>query len=117
MKNRKLKILTAVFSIFIVVVLGLLAKLFIIGEPVDGAQLYCETSTDGASLDLRITSVESAMAIRGVKLERDGTTLSISARKVLVSPLFPDGTVQTAVNLDGIETISLGGQIIWTNAE
>lgn len=100
-------------GVLITAVLGFAVKLFVIGEPADGTQLYCRTSLEGEALELQVDPVESAVALRGWSFKRDGNTLLIRARKVLVSPLFPGETFVTAIDLDGIETVSLGGQIIF----
>lgn len=116
MKNT-FKITTALSGAVLLVILGFLAKIYLIGEPVDGSQLYCTTSARDTALELRVDTAESAMALRGWKLQRDGNTLSIRARKVLVSPLFSDGTFETVIDLQGIETVLLGGTVIWTDEE
>ena len=56
---------------------------------------------------------DSAMAFQRGRLKREGGTLSISARKVLVSALFSDGAFQTTIDLDGVTEIYLGGLKIW----
>jgi len=111
MKKKPLKI-TLLFSA--AVILGLFIKFYFIGEPVDGAQLCCTVSVNGPSLELQVDSAESAMALRGWKWKQDGNALLISARKVPVSPLFSNGSFRASIDLEGIETISLGGTIIWT---
>lgn len=113
MKGKLAKAIWACFGAVIVIALGLAVNLYIIGEPADGAQLCCRTSLEGESLKLQVDSVESAVVLRGWRFKRDGNTLWISARKVLVSPLFPEGTFATTIDLDGVETVSLGGQVIF----
>ena len=56
---------------------------------------------------------DSSMAFQRGRLKREGGTLSISARKVLVSALFSDGAFQTTIDLDGVTEIYLGGLKIW----
>lgn len=105
-----------VICTLIMIVFCVLVKLFIIGEPVDGAQVNVAVSAEGQTLSLRVDAVESAVALGGWQLRRDGNTLSISARKVLVSPLFPSGTYQTEIDLEGLTDIELGGRAIWSDA-
>lgn len=115
MKTRPLKIRSLFLGAAFLVILGFLTKLYIIGEPVDGAQLSCTTSVNGKTLELQVDSTESAMALRGIRVEQDGSTLRIRARKVLVSPLFFDGSFRTAIDLSGLKTVAIGGKIIWTD--
>lgn len=115
MKTRPLKIRSLFLGAAFLVILGFLTKLYIIGEPVDGAQLSCTASVNGKTLELQVDSAESAMALRGIRVEQDGSTLRIRARKVLVSPLFFDGSFRTAIDLSGLKTVAIGGKIIWTD--
>ncbi len=104
----------AVISIFVMISLGILLSIFVIGEPIDGKQLYCTTSLNGQTLSLRVEPVESGVALRGWKFRKDNNVLHISARKVLVSPLFHEGTYETSIDLEPIESITVGGQTIWS---
>ncbi|MBD5461830.1 MAG: hypothetical protein HDR24_02035 [Lachnospiraceae bacterium] len=118
MKTGYYKKAAAIISgILVFVALGFFLKLYIIGEPVDNAQVYCSTVVDGQNLELRIESVESAIAFRGWKIEQEGNTLSITARKVLVSPLFDGGSYETTIDLEAIENVWFGGQLIWSKSD
>lgn len=57
----------AVISILVLVSMGILLSLFVVGEPIDGKQLYCTTSLNGQTLKLRVEPVESGVALRGWK--------------------------------------------------
>lgn len=109
--------MAAVFCILAGIILCFAIKLFVIGEPVDGGQLYFTASGDGQTLELQVNPIESAVALRGWRFKKDGGTLSISARKVLVSPIFSAGTFQTSIDLDGVTEVYLGGQRIWPDGE
>lgn len=115
MKRKPLNVTLLLLGAALLATFGILTKLFVIGEPVDGAQLHCTASVSGSSLELRVNTEESAMALRGWSLKQEGNTLQICARKVLVSPLFSDGSYQTSIDLEGIKTISLGGSVIWSD--
>lgn len=109
-KSTQKRMIAVLFGVVILIVLGIILNLFIIGEPVDGTQMNWTVSKDGQMLKLRVeNNRDSAMAFRGWRLKRDGGTLSISARKVLVSALFSDGACQTTIDLDGVTEIYLGG--------
>ena len=108
------KALTTIICALLLIVFGIFLQLFVLGEPVDRMQVYFNTSVNGQSLDLRIVSIESGVALRGWRFEQDGGTLFIRARKVLVSPLFDKGYYETTINLESIDNISFGGQEIWS---
>lgn len=86
---------------------------FVIGEPVDGKQLLTTAIVDDSKLELQVSAEGSAVALKGWKYEKEGTDLFISARKVPVSPLFSDGNYRDSIDLDGLECVYLGGQVIW----
>ena len=101
------------FRSLLVLCVGFAAKLFLIGDPVAGGQVYCTVSENGQDLELQVDTVESAMALRGWKHEQDGGTLYLSARKVLVSPFFDEGHYETSIKIGAIDKIVLGGEIVW----
>lgn len=114
MKNKLKHKAMILLGIAFIIVLAFMLKLFIIGEPVDGVQVVYVTSANGQLLDLQVDTPESAIAFRGWKQHQDGSTLYISARKVLVSPLFHEGHYETSIDLETVETIILGGKVIWS---
>ena len=93
---------------------GFAAKLYWIGEPVDGAQLHCTTSVEGQILTLTVETEEPAMALRGLEFCRESDTMLIHLHKVPVSPVCSENSTQATLNLDGIRQVRLGGQTIWT---
>lgn len=98
---------------FLAAFLAVVLDLFLIGEPIAGEQVSYTVSADGQRLELQADAIDSAVALRGWKFRREDSTLYISARKVLVSPLFDEGHYETSVDAEGIETIILGGKTIW----
>lgn len=115
--NWKKMLIKIIIGIVAVVILWVPFKLFIIGEPVDCAQVYYTADVNDQKLKLQIESVESAAALRGWKFEQDGDTLYISARKVLASPLFEEGSYETIIDLKTIERVSFGGHVVWSDAD
>lgn len=114
---KRKSFICTIISIFVMISLIILLSLFVIGEPIDGKQLYCTTSLNGQTLNLRVEPVESGVALRGWKFRKDNNILYISARKVLVSPLFHEGTYETSIDLEPIESVMVGGQTIWSYAD
>lgn len=90
-----------------------LVNLFVIGEPVDGKQMLTTAIVNDSKLELQASAEGSAVALKGWKYEKEGTDLFISARKVPVSPLFSEGTYRDSIDLNGLECVYLGGQVIW----
>ncbi len=102
-------------GVLLVIVLGFAAKLYVIGEPIDGEQVYCTASVNGQNLKLQIETVESGMALRGWKYKQDGSVLYISGRKVLVSPFFNEGYYEASINIELIERVLFGNKVIWSS--
>lgn len=108
------KSLLIIMCVLTAVVLVICLNSFVIGEPIDEAQVNCTISEHTNNLELKVTAIESAVALKGWKMNQDGNTLYISARKVLASPLFNEGSYETSIDLEGIEQILFGGQVIWS---
>ena len=89
-------------------------KLFLIGDPVDGAQVHYSITEDGDSLRLNVATSSSAIAFRSWKFHQEGSRLYISCRKVLVSPLFSSGTYDSTIDTLKLDQLYLGGKLIWT---
>ena len=102
-----------ILAIALLLILGAMTKLFLIGEPIDGRQVHCTLSLSGQNLELHVAPAESDMALRGWEFKQDGSTLFISGRKVLVSPLFSEGYYEASIDIKSIDHIYLGGQAIW----
>lgn len=113
MKKSYKKRLMIIIGAILVFCMGVLIKLFLIGEPVDGEQVYCTTSVNDQELTLQIDAIESAMALRGWKYHQNGSTLQISVRKVPVSPFFDEGHYETTLDVEGVEHIMVGNKTIW----
>ena len=114
--KRKKRLLAAI-AIILFLILCIPVKLFLIGEPVDGGQLVCRiTERENGDVILDICTPASAMALRGWKIHQNGDTMTISARKVLVSPLFCTGTHSILFNSSLVKTVILGGKTVWAAA-
>ena len=98
-----------------IIILCILLDLFVIGEPIDGEQLAYNITQNNSTLELQVSAKEPAVALRGWKFEQEGNNVFISAKKVLVSFLFSSGQYQTSIDIDGIENVYLGGQMIWNS--
>lgn len=112
-----MKKIAAILLLLLVLCAGAACKLYLIGEPIDGSLLGCHTETQDNHLKLYVSTPASAIALRGWKYRRVGDTLYISARKVLVSSLFSDGTYQTTLDISLISRIYLGGSLIWSHPD
>lgn len=116
-RRSRRRVAAAILCTVLVLLLGFAAKIFVIGEPLgpDGVAVSAQREDD--VLRVQVSSAASGNAFRGWTVEdRDGV-VSITARSVLVSPLFRDGTGTVEVPLEGVTEVWLGqagtGRMIW----
>ena len=115
-KGRR-RVWLAVLGTLLVLTAAFAAKVFVIGTPLNPDGVAVDTQEEDGVLQVGISSLGSGNAFRGWTVEdRDGV-VSITARSVLVSPLFRDGTGTVEVPLEGVTEIWLGqageGRMIW----
>lgn len=117
-RRSRRRVAAAVLGTLAVLMIGFAAMIFVVGEPLDpdGVAVSGFVQGDGV-LQISPSSTASGIAFWGWTVEdRDGV-VSITARSVLASPLFRDGTGTVEVSLEGVTEIWLGeageGRMIW----
>lgn len=108
------KVVCIVLAFLVLITASGIVQLFFIGEPLDGNTVITHVEIDGDVVYLHIMTLDSAMAFCGESRSRVDSTLYITLRKVLVSPVHDSGYHVAAVNLDDITQIVLGGKTVWT---
>lgn len=116
-RRSRRRVAAAVLGTLLVLMAGFAAKVFVIGSPLDPAGAAVSAQREDDVLRVQVSSTASGNAFRGWTVEdRDGV-VSITARSVLVSPLFRDGTGTVEVPLEGVTEIWLGqageGRLVW----
>ena len=116
-RRSRRRVAAAILCTVLVLLLGFAAKIFVIGEPLGPAGAAVSAQREDDVLRVQVSSTASGNAFRGWTVEdRDGV-VSITARSVLVSPLFRDGTGTVEVPLEGVTEVWLGqageGRLIW----
>ena len=108
------RVLLAVVCTVALVLAGTAAKLFLIGEPIGSVGTGWIYDPERQTLHLQVNAVESAVAYKDWAVRREGDAVRITARKVLVSPLYRDGSYETDISLaDGVRSVYLGEDLIW----
>lgn len=108
------RILIGILIAALLLGIGIPVKLFLIGEPADGQTVVCEVTEDDHQINIYVSTPASAVAFKGARLRQEGTTLYITMRKVLVSPLYSSGSHCIYLEKGGFTEIYLGGERIWT---
>ena len=110
------RVVAAVLCTILLIAAGFAAKIFIIGTPAQEGELFvAETAEENGVLRLSISTPSSATAFWGWTVDTADGVANISARSVLVSPLFPHGGGTVEVPLDGIREVRLCGLVVWQN--
>lgn len=114
-KRTGRKVVLAVLCTIAVIVLGIVAKVFVIGESADPEGLAVQTQElrQNNILRLDITTPWSGTAYHSWKVETNEGVVNIRARQVLVNPLFSGGSAQLDIPMDGVKEIYLCGRLIW----
>lgn len=108
------RVVLAILCTVLLIGAALAAKVFLIGSPARAQELSVmeQTERDGI-LRLRIATPASATAYWGWKVETSDGVAEISARSVLVSPLFREGGGTVEVPLEGVREVRLCGRVVW----
>lgn len=108
------RVVIAVLCTLAVMLAGCALKVFVIGTPAQEQDLFVAEAVDeNGILRLSISTPASATAFWGWTVDTADGVSNISARSVLVSPLFPDGGDTVEVPLDGVEEVRLCGRVVW----
>ena len=111
------RIMLAVLATLLVLAAGFAAKVFIIGSPLDADGVAVSSQEEDDTLRVHISSRGSGNAFWDWTVDNQDGVVTITARSVLVSPLFRDGGGTVEVPLEGVTEISLGragwGRMIW----
>lgn len=91
------------------------AKLFLIGSPLKagGVSYEADYSQETETLDLHCFLLDSASAFSGWDIQQSDGTVTLTARKVLVSPVHHTGSEELHLSLEQVHTVRLLDQVIW----
>ena len=116
-RRSRRRVAAAILCTVLVLLLGFAAKIFVIGEPLDPDGVAVSSQESDDVLQVQISSYGSGNAFHSWTAENQDGVVVITARSVLVSPLFRDGTGTVEVPLEGVTEIWLGeageGRLVW----
>lgn len=114
-KNTR-RVVMAIACTVLLLAAAFALKIFVIGTPAQKGELVVmDAVEDGGILRLSVSTPLSATAYRGWHVDTAGGVANISARSVLVSPLFPSGGGTVEVPLAGVTEVRLCGLVVWQN--
>lgn len=116
-KKGNHRVIKAVALTVAVVVLGVLLKLFVIGEPASAAGMSWSIQTDGNALNVRAFSTWSGIAYCRWETAQEGDTVYIRTQKVLPSYLYPTADNRMRIPTEGVKHVYLAERLIWSEGE
>ena len=116
-RRSRRRVAVAILCTVLVLLLGFAAKIFVIGEPLDPDGVVVSSQESDDVLQVQISSYASGNAFHSWTAENQDGVVVITARSVLASPLFRDGTGTVEVPLEGVTEVWLGqageGRLVW----
>ena len=116
-RRSRRRVAAAILCTVLVLLLGFAAKIFVIGEPLDPDGVAVSSQESDDVLQVQISSYGSGNAFHSWTAENQDGVVVITARSVLVSPLFRDGGGTVEVPMEGVTEIWLGqageGRLVW----
>ncbi|MBQ8389706.1 MAG: zf-HC2 domain-containing protein, partial [Oscillibacter sp.] len=116
-KKSRRRVVKAVAVTVLLVVLGILLKLFVIGEPASAAGMSWSMQQDGNYMNVRAFTTWSGVAYCRWETEREGDSVYIRTKKVLPSYLYPTADNRMMIPLEGVNHIYLAERLIWSEGE
>ena len=109
------RVAAAVAVTVLLFAVGVTAKLFLIGTPIQTQGMSWVISTDvPGQLDIRVYSIWSGTACRQWETEQEPEGIvRVTCRQVLPSPLSNSGDYRAVLNTEGVNAVYLGDQLIW----
>lgn len=114
-KKNRTKVFLSVLLAAILILGGVGVKLFMIGSPANSNTVISQVvvSETGNNLSVQFTNLDSALTLVRLKQEKSNGTVSITARKVLVSPFHPPKQARMEINTTDLSKIEAFGKVIW----
>ena len=109
------RVAAAVAVTVLLFAVGVAAKLFVIGTPIQTQGMSWVISTDvPGQLDIRVYSIWSGTACRQWETEQEPEGIvRVTCRQVLPSPISNSGDYRAVLSTEGINAVYLGDQLIW----
>ena len=109
------RVAAAVAVTVLLFAVGVAAKLFLIGTPIQTQVMSWFISTDvPGQLEIRVYSIWSGTACRQWETEQEPEGIvRVTCRQVLPSPLSNSGDYRAVLNTEGVNAVYLGDQLIW----
>lgn len=111
-KNRRVLVWSLIGALALAC-LVLAMRALVVGSDAGPDWLYSEVSVEGENLVLRCSPTDSAGAVAGLKISEDDGVVTVSTRRVLVSPLHRGGASANYTASGPIHRVVVNGRVVW----
>ena len=106
-------VIAAALAVLMLCAAGLALRAFVIGSEGDPAWLMSEVTAEGTHLALRCSPDDSAGAVGKMNFSEEDGVVTVTARRVLASPLHPGSAEETYEAAEPIRRVIVNGRVVW----
>ena len=106
-------VIAAALAVLMLCAAGLALRAFVIGFDGDPAWLMSEVEAEGSALTLRCSPNDSAGAVGKMNFSEEDGVVTVTARRVLVSPLHRGSAEATYTASEPIRRVIVNGRVVW----
>ena len=106
-------VIAAALAVLMLCAAGLALRAFVIGFDGDPAWLMSEVEAEGSALTLRCSPNDSAGAVGKMHFSEDDGVVTVTARRVVASPLHCGSAEATYEASEPIRRVVVNGRVVW----
>ena len=106
-------VIGAVLAVLALCAAALAVRAFVIGSAGDPAWLMSEATTEGNTLTLRCSPDDSAGAVGKMQFSEENGVVTVTARRVLASPLHRGSAEETYEASQPIRRVIVNSRVVW----
>ena len=106
-------VIAAALAVLALCAVMLAVRAFVIGSEGDPAWLMSEVAAEGSALTLRCSPDDSAGAVGKMNFSEEDGVVTVTARRVLASPLHPGSAEATYTASEPIRRVIVNDRVVW----
>ena len=106
-------VIAAALAVLMLCAAGLALRAFVIGFDGDPTWLMSEVTAEGSTLTLRCSPNDSAGAVGKMNFSEEDGVVTVTARRVLASPLHPGSAEATYTASEPIRRVIVNDRVVW----
>ena len=119
-KNKKRNlgiILGSIGAAFLIIVLVIFARMYLVGQNIYGDWIVCDVKVEGNHLELEGTPVEDVHAVSGTDITEENGVITITTKAVLASPIHKGGFREEYTAGSEITRVKVNDRIVWDSGK